>query len=62
MNNADVTVLMGRLLDRDPFDTHAELEQGLSSVMDMNSLRAHAQQNGLIRKNGLMPVRVAAGA
>ena len=48
MNNADVTVLMGRLLDRDPLDTHAELEQGLSSVMDMNSLRAHAQQNGLI--------------
>jgi len=62
MNNADVTVLMGRLLDRDPLDTHAELEQGLSSVMDMNSLRAHAQQNGLIRKSGLMPVRVAAGA
>ncbi|APO93288.1 hypothetical protein BI313_00545 (plasmid) [Xanthomonas vesicatoria] len=62
MNNADVNVLMGRLLDREPLDSHAELEQGLSNQMDMNSLRAFARENGLIRKAGLVPARVAAGA
>lgn len=62
MNNADVNALMGRLLDREPLDSAAELEQGLSSYMDMNSLHARARENGLIRKTGLVPARVAAGA